>query len=242
MHQLFWQEPSSFSEDEDEENSSSNIIRFGKLKLERVYSSPNIYVIDNFMTTNELSYCDSLIASQVKYSQSFLDNDEQESFTEKKQRTSTFVALEKQQNSQIASMERRAAELLGISSQQVEPLQLVRYREGEFFGIHHDLGILYDDGSVQMPKKQAWFGRRMATLFLYLNTVPDNCGGCTYFPECNDLRVQPKRGRAVLFCNILENGMPDPKTVHAGEAVKGNGNDKMEPVIKYGMNIWACED
>jgi len=231
MRQLFWQDRN--------ENSSPLIL--GKLKLQQVYKSPNIYVIDDFMTASELQYCDSLIESQ-KFTKSFVDNEQHK--VQDEQRTSTFLSLQKLQTAQVASMERRAAELLNMTIEQIEPLQLVRYKEGEFFGIHHDLGNLFQDGSVELPPKQAWSRRRMATLFVYLNNVPKDCGGCTYFPECSDLRVQPKRGRAVLFCNILENGMPDSNTVHAGEAVlaQKNGKKKQEKVVKYGMNIWACEE
>ena len=48
------------------------------------------------------------------------------------------------------------------------------------------------------------------------------------------LKVTPKPGRAVVFCNINRQGQPDPRTVHAGMPVlKG---------VKYGLNIWICED
>lgn len=228
MKLLFWQYTS-------EHNSP---LMFGKLKLKQVHSSPNIYVIDDFLSASELRYCDSLIESQQKFRKSFVDNEQHSTLDE--QRTSTFLSLQKLQNANVASMERRAAELLGLTVEQIEPLQLVRYRIGEFFGIHHDMGVLYDDGSVELPTRQAYSRRRLATLFVYLNNVPEQSGGCTSFPECNDLRVQPKRGRALLFSNILENGMPDPQTVHAGEVVSSTGKDNK--VVKYGMNIWACEE
>ena len=57
------------------------------------------------------------------------------------------------------------------------------------------------------------------TIFCYLNSLNDDEGGCTYFPKCGDLRVKPKRGRAVLWCNITQDGQPDSRTIHAGEAV-----------------------
>jgi hypothetical protein len=72
----------------------------------------------------------------------------------------------------------------------------------------------------------------MVTIFVYLNDIW-NGGGCTFFPVLN-LKVTPQSRRvAVLFCNIFENGMPDPRTVHAGEPPQSS--------VKYGLNIWACE-
>ena len=91
---------------------------------------------------------------------------------------------------------------------------------GQFFGLHHDMGD-YDEqsGEVALPPKTVVAKRRLVTIFCYLNDFPPDAGGCTWFPSCNDLRVQPKAGRAVVFCNVTAEGLPDPRTIHAGEAV-----------------------
>jgi len=118
--------------------------------------------------------------------------------------------------------------MLGCWVHQIEALQLVRYQPGEFFGIHHDLGNLLEDDTVQLPSKDYACKRRLVTMFCYLNTLQEDEGGCTYFPKCSHLRVKPKRGRAVLWCNITPDGKPDPKTIHAGESVNSSniiGND-----------------
>jgi len=60
-------------------------------------------------------------------------------------------------------------------------------------------------------------------------------GGCTTFPELNGgkgLAVQPVRGKALLFSNLLSDGNPDPLTVHKAEPVEGGQH-------KFGMNIWV---
>ena len=72
---------------------------------------------------------------------------------------------------------------------------------------------------MELPRKNLACKRRLVTIFCYLNTLDDDEGGCTYFPKCDDLRVKPKRGRAVLWCNITQDGQPDSRTIHAGEAV-----------------------
>jgi len=224
------------------------------------------------------------------------------------QRTSTFVHFSKLSDSKIAAIENRAADLLGLPNHCIEPLQLVRYSEGQYFGAHHDTGVLFEDGSVELPAKSACSPpRRLVTLFVYLNDMPNlDCGGCTHFPLLmapddrqhgttmknatsanleGGLNVHPKRGRAVMFCNIDRFGMPDPRTVHAGQPVKatrtksrdtkraskltdhhgskhynnelgGNAEEYKDlnlahdsinevqgqtPIVKYGINIWACE-
>jgi hypothetical protein len=181
-------------------------------------------------------------------------------------------------------------------------IQLVRYKPGEFFGVHHDLGDLLEDGSVALPPRDTTFGskRRLVTLFCYLNTLPsapqdeshdedtptttkcrsrnngticsgsstsssartNSRNGATQFPAATNnnhnninigkesaatfhrharntrsqaalrnrqdqnqepkvveeegLLIQPVQGRAVLFCNITPDGLPDARTIHAG--------------------------
>ena len=46
---------------------------------------------------------------------------------------------------QVRAIEARAAELMGIPAGQVEPLQVVSYRDGQHFSAHHDAGTLESD-------------------------------------------------------------------------------------------------
>lgn len=47
--------------------------------------------------------------------------------------------------------------------------------------------------------------------------------------------VQPKRLRAVLFCNVLESGEPDVRLLHRADPVKEEG------YLKFGLNIWVTD-
>jgi hypothetical protein len=51
---------------------------------------------------------------------------------------------------------------------------------------------------------------------VYLNDVQE--GGETVFPD-RDVTVRPKRGRAVMFRNLLADGSPDVHSLHAGMPV-----------------------
>lgn len=66
--------------------------------------------------------------------------------------------------------------------------------------------------------------QRVATLLVYCNEVHD--GGRTVFRDLlapgksgspTQLQVQPRRGRALLFFPTDANGLPDERTLHAGE-------------------------
>jgi prolyl 4-hydroxylase len=222
-----------------------------RMQLKRVRANPPIYVIDNFLTPAELEYFDKKIAS-CPFEKSFVDNMDFEKIKDDKDgkkrqrrtimdtthRTSTFFGFRKLHDFKISALERRIAEVLGCWVHQIEALQLVRYLPGQFFGVHHDMGDLLADDHVSLPKKQLGVKRRLVTLFCYLNTLEKDQGGCTHFPAVN-LRVKPKKGRAVLWSNITSEGLPEPRTIHAGESVQAAPGKE---VAKYGLNIWICEE
>lgn len=221
-----------------------------RMKLKQVRVNPPIYVIDDFLTPAELEYFDKKIAARCPFEKSFVDNmdfENKDKDGKKRQRrtimdtthrTSTFFGFRKLHDSKISALERRIAEVLGCWVHQIEALQLVRYLPGQFFGIHHDMGDLLSDDDVSLPKKQLGVKRRLVTIFCYLNTLEHTEGGCTHFPAVN-LKVKPIKGRAVLFSNITSEGLPEPRTIHAGESVQAvPGKD----VVKYGLNIWICEE
>lgn len=281
MEQLFFDEPVTTaitrSKKQPKKQGQSPpvvTIRIAKLTLERAFTAPNIYVIDNFLTSSDLEYLHDKVIRQChrKFQRSYVDsNVDATSLLDHTHRTSTFLSFAKQENAKIAAIEQRAAQLLGYySTDQIEPLQLVRYLPGQFFGVHHDMGDLNEDsGQVALPPKNVLVKRRLVTIFCYLNDLPPQAGGCTYFPECQHLKIQPQQGRAVVFANVNPEGLPDPRTVHAGDpvlsisttttthtstttAADGNGKDGSQkdvvgsssqeaPLVKYGLNIWVCE-
>jgi hypothetical protein len=233
----------------------------GRLRLKRVHCSPHIYTIHDFLTSKELAVIQDKIrvAHENKmFHQSFVDvvegvasrkrnREEDERMPTKNtmtpQRTSTFIHFSKLSDSVIASIENRAADLLLLPNHSIEPLQLVRYSKGQYFHDHHDLGALFDDGSVELPKKSAITPpRRIVTILVYLNDLPEGSGGSTQFPLLKNTEagedcfsIRPEKNMAVIWCNLLKDGMPDQRVVHRGEIIK-------DECFKYAMNIWACED
>ena len=218
--------------------------------------------------------------------------------TTEEQRTSQFIHFSKRFDSTITSIEQRACDLLSMPNDNIEPLQLVKYDNGQYFNLHHDLGKLYDDGSVELPQRKNVLlspPRRIVTILVYLNDVEKCHGGSTEFPllkkqhnsqnntsENNSssnenktgeseskktdscLKVHPKRGMALVWCNITKDGLPDKRVVHSGEllsiAAQQEGEVSTNEVsiannidlsrrkqkrknkfAKYVMNIWGCE-
>jgi prolyl 4-hydroxylase len=72
-------------------------------------------------------------------------------------------------------------------------------------------------------------GPRILTFLLYLNDVA--AGGGTNFPRLSNLTIAPKRGRAVLWSNVLDANplIQDHRTVHQALPVTGT---------KFAANAW----
>lgn len=107
----------------------------------------------------------------------------------------------------------RAAHLLHLdekllqTSTNAEDMQVVHYVNGQRYDSHHDWGVSGHPES------------RFITLLLYLTDMADeDAGGETAFPKgANGLgfKVSPRKGSAVLFYNLLEDGNGDDLALHA---------------------------
>jgi len=88
--------------------------------------------------------------NKKSFSKSYTDDASLNRHTDDTNRTSTFTWFNKLETPRIAAIESRAAEVIGCSVERVEALQVVKYKQGQFFGPHHDTGVLFDDGSVEV--------------------------------------------------------------------------------------------
>ena len=83
----------------------------------------------------------------------------------------------------------------------------MHYVNGQRYDSHHDWGV------------NGYPESRLITLLLYLTDMPDeHAGGETAFPKGaggQGFKVQPKKGSAVLFYNLLEDGNGDDLALHA---------------------------
>ena len=196
-------------------------------KFQLIHSYPNVYKVKGFLNTSEIEYFDKLCTAYgSRFESSFTEADDKTEVISE-ERTSNHIHLSKAQDRFVRVIEQRAADMVGLSAQCVEPLQIVSYTNGQQFTTHHDAGTLLDDGGVELV-----LPRRLVTFFVYLNSLPTNQGH-TEFPELG-LSVQPERGSAVLFSNVLTDGTPDTRTVHRACPVAHG-------LHKYGVNVWLCD-
>ena len=126
----------------------------------------------------------------------------------------------------------RASDLLAVDNKilnrddNAEDMQVVNYINGQKYDSHHDWGV------------NGYPESRFITLLLYLTDQHSpTAGGETSFPKGDNglgFKVVPKKGTAVLFYNLLEDGNGDDLALHAAlPCVEGE---------KWLANFWVWDD
>ena len=105
----------------------------------------------------------------------------------------------------LQNISRGIAQLTNIPAENQEPLQILHYRPGGEYKPHFDA---FPAGGEALKQ-----GNRMATLILYLNTVPQ--GGGTAFPKLG-VEAAAVAGCGAFFLNLDKDKKPHPLSLHAG--------------------------
>jgi prolyl 4-hydroxylase len=97
----------------------------------------------------------------------------------------------------------RVANLTNVPILNAEPTSIIRYEAQQFYAVHHD----------QTSHPESLPGVRVYTVLLYL--LQPIQGGETHFPRLG-LYVAPKRGRALVWANVLDEDpdLIDERTSH----------------------------
>jgi len=127
----------------------------------------------------------------------------------------------------LSKIYKKVCYLTGCNKNQIEGLMVVKYDKGQEYYNHHDY---FKPEDIELMKDG---GQRIATFFCYLNSLNENEGGETEFPEIG-VKVKPSKGTAIFWWDVNNKGEVLPKTLHRGNPVKTG--------IKYGLNIWIREN
>lgn len=177
---------------------------------------PTIRVYKKFLTDDEINHLinkakDNLIKSKV------LENGE-EILHKDRTSSSSFI----KDDSVTRRIKKRVCSLLGCKFLEIENLQVVNYKKGEKYSPHFDF--------FNQKEKENECGQRKHTLLIYLNTLNQEDGGSTSFPELN-IKIYPKKGNAVYFDNLDKDGNGNPLTLHGGDPI-------INDTEKWACNIW----
>jgi prolyl 4-hydroxylase len=221
--------------------SRSNDLHVSKnspsMNLQLAHVSPPILVIDNFLTEQEC--LDVLRVVLTEKGEEIRNN---RNVVRVQSKTISQYALSTRTSTSwfcsykcVPTVLAKFQHVLGISDlSQCEEPQIVQYQSGQEFSWHYD----------EIPTSQlSNGGQRLATILIYLNTVPLENGGSTTFRDLTNgktdsvspLFVQPKMGTAVIFYPSNIHGRPDDRTLHRSVPIVGDG------ITKWILQIWVHE-
>lgn len=168
-----------------------------------------LYTIDNFLTENECNIIIHFSKNYLKKSQITNKNE-----VDKKFRTSYTCY---QQNldtigkNYLKYIDKKICDTISIPNEYSEEIQIQFYDIGQEFKLHSDYFNIdnYQEYCVDN-------GNRTWTFMIYLNDVEE--GGATYISKINQ-RFYPKRGKALIWNNLLKDGSNNINTLHAGEPI-----------------------
>ena len=187
---------------------------------------PHLMIIDNFISQAEALHLIAIAQPEMQRSKVVADTDENKLSTG---RTSFNTFLSRSQDAVVHCIEQRASRIVGKPLANMEPLQVVWYRKGQEYQPHYDY---FAQGYAGTDRELKRGGQRIATFFVYLNTLKEDQGGATTFPTLN-LNVKPVQGSAAFWYDVQVDGTDDPRTLHGGAPVHYGE--------KYGLNIWVRE-
>ena len=204
--------------------------KLDKIKFRVINKYPYIVKINNLLTDGEIKEILELAKGKFEHSNIVVDG---QLVYNTGQRNSSTAYLFKDGMPDVYSkrIERIIKKICYLASCERERLEImcVRYRQGEFFGKHVDY---FEDHEVNVLDKG---GNRIATFFVYLNTLEKSDGGETEFTKLG-IKSRPKKGDAIFFINKnFETGEMIPETEH-------QGNPVLVDTVKYGLNIWIRSD
>jgi len=192
-------------------------------------SSPRAFIYKNFLTPEE---CDHLIDKATPHlvASQVVNNTSGESYTSGV-RTSSNTFFQRDEDEVISRIEKRIQAVTHIPASHGEGIQILKYENGQKYDAHYD----YFHDEINTRRENG--GQRIATMLMYLKTVPQDGGGETVFPDAktgkvsgdewsdcalNKLAVKTERGDALLFYSLHFDATKDPSSYHGScPTVKG---------------------
>jgi prolyl 4-hydroxylase len=186
-----------------------------RVRVMPLLKSPKVRLVENFVSAEEAEHVVRVGLPRMHRS---LAGGRTESI-----RTSTTAMLPAD-DPVVRRITERAALVTGYPYENIEPLQLVKYVDGQRYEPHFDYGEACDF------EENMHSGHRHVTMLVYLNSVPEESGGFTVFPKLG-IRLSPVAQSAITFNDCLPNGEEDPRTLHGGQPPSNNHT-------KIAINIW----
>lgn len=178
-----------------------------KIKVIARSTYPEIIIMDNIL--NEEECCSLIDMASHRLERSRVGDGEPGGYIDER-RTSHGVFLPGDGCNLVSKLDERIAKLLNWPVNQMEDLQILRYKAGEQYMPH------YDFFEAAPRKVLSHRSQRIATLVMYLKEP--ECGGGTIFPML-PLEIFPRRGSGIFFVYPDPNTHQSKRTLHGGSPV-----------------------
>ena len=150
--------------------------------------------------------------------------------------SSTVCEESCQEERVVESLLERIQQVTGIPPQNAQDFELRRYEQGQEKLLEHD----YEEFELKRPQ-----GVRIATVHVFLSEADTDEGGAIRIPSL-DATVLPKKGRAVIWSNVLSEDPDamDPRMQYSIEAPT-QGTQYSATVYLHQRDyktaqLWAC--
>lgn len=177
-------------------------------------NKPYISILQGFMSPSECKHVINLC--EPRFTRSNVVNSKGTNEIDPV-RTSSSCVIRESEDEIIKQIEQRAAQAAGVSVENIEGFQVVKYLPGQQYKAHNDW----------FHHEHGMKNQRYITIFCYLN---DNfTGGETKFTNIG-IDISPKQGDAAMWYNCETNDICYQEAMHWGSPPNSG--------IKYGLNIW----
>ncbi|KAL7552761.1 hypothetical protein ACHAWF_015999 [Thalassiosira exigua] len=213
------------------------------ITIETLSLKPLVVSVKGFLSEEECDYIAEKAGPSMRYSAvSLKDADKGRPSSDWRTSQSTFLSAS--DDPILKDIEYRTASLTRVPHSHQEYVQVLRYGTDEKYDAHHDYFDPRAYKSDQNTLRLIENGKknRFATVFWYLTDVND--GGHTIFPragglppvrnhaDCSrGLKVQPQKGKVVIFYSLDAAGGLDEYSLH-GACPVGENN------VKWAANKW----
>ena len=165
--------------------SNSPSFSLNLYKEEILSENPKIIYLHNFITPDEARFF-MKYGDQYKKPSTIDTKDGGPVTLASNIRSSESAHLAKHSNIFVDSIENKASNYFNANQSQLEPLQVVVYEKGQKYIPHYDF---FEPNSSDIQVR----GNRSKTILVYLNDVPEEAGGATFFPKINFIAFESQK-------------------------------------------------
>lgn len=192
---------------------------------QQVNDDPLVCVFEDFLSQQEIAQL--LSAAAPKLAPALVSSADNGVVSSGRTGSTCWIPLT--YNRVIEELTLRIAEVVGISLENAESLQIVHYDETQEYAPHYDAWVAESESGKRCMARG---GQRLVTCLIYLNDVES--GGGTSFPKL-DMEIRAKKGRMVIFHNCYAGQtIRHPNTLHGGMPVLAGE--------KWACNLWFREE